>query len=267
MAKYEDYVKPTEDGIETEIEQASEAQTERATTAVPESVAKRFAGKSSEDIMNSYANLEQKLSEQGQKMGDLRKSFDDYVVLQSQPSEPEPAPEPVTADDLYEEPDNAIARVVQRETGDKLKELETELQAARRERAIATFERSHPEARETAQTAEFVEWVQASPYRVRLAGKADSYDLDAAEELFGLYGDSTQAHETVEQRVKRETDLRNASLETSGPEYSESEVQFSRAEVIDYKLRAKLGDREAQVWLTKNAEDIAIAYEEGNLID
>lgn len=267
MARYDDYVKENEENLEQEINEAGEAQAERATSDVPESVLKRFEGKTQAEVLESYANLERKLSEQGQTMGELRRSFDDYVLLQSQPSEPEPAPEPVTADDLYEDPENAVARVVKKETGDKLKSLEDELQLVRRERSLSEFERKFPEARGQAQTPEFLEWVQGSPYRKRLAVQADAYDFDAAEQLFGLYEDSTSSQAAAAETVQREQDLRNAGLESASPESPTSDEVFSRAEIIDWKLRAKLGDREAQTYLAKNGNSIALAYEEGRVVD
>lgn len=275
MARFEDYVKEDEgqpEGIEAEIQEAGEAQAERATLDVPESVLKRFEGKSQEDVLNSYAQLEQKFSEQGNKMGELRKSFDDYVVLQSQaPSEPTPepapAPEPVTVDDLYENPENAVARVVEAQTGDKLKALEEELQAVRQERAINQFDKAHPDARATVQTDEFAEWVQASPYRLRLAKQANAFDIEAANELFGLYDDSQGRRDDINEAAQREAALRDATLESSSPGTPTMEETFSRSDIINHKLRAKQGDSESQVWLSKNGAKINQAYQEGRVID
>lgn len=268
MAKFSDYVKETDGTLEQEINQAGEAQAERAEESqVPESVQKRFEGKSQEEVLMSYASLENKLSEQGHTMGELRRSFDEYVLLQSQQSEPEPAPEPVTADDLYEDPENAVARVVKKETGDKLQALEDELQAVRKERAVADFERKFPDARKQARTPEFVEWVQGSPFRMRLAQQADSYDLEAAEELFGLYEDSVSVQSTSDGQAKRDKDLRNATLESSSPESPTIDEKVSRSQYITAKIAAKNGNQEAQRWLNTNAEAIAIAYETGNVVD
>jgi len=277
MARYEDYVKnaaeaqaeadeaPT--GLDAEIQEAGDAQAERQ-LEIPESVLKRFSDKSPEEILESYAHLEQAYSQQGNKMGELRKSFDDYIVLQSQtPSEPEPDPEPVSVDDLYDDPEAAISQVVERQTRDKLSALESELEAVRRERYLAEFERKHPNVREVSQSPEFIEWVQGSPYRMKLAQQADGFDLDAAEQLFGLYEETTSSQQQVRQTAKRKADLRNASLESPSPDSPQLDEQWSRSEIIDRKLRAKLGDNESKVWLQKNSEAIAIAYEEGRVID
>ena len=266
MARYEDYAKDRDESIEDEIENAAEKSAERATSNIPESVLNRFADKSTDEILESYANLERRFSEQGNKMGDLRKSFDEYVLLQSQPSEPEPAPEPVSDDDLYDNPEEAIARVVERKTEDKIEKLEQKLAEAQRQRALSDFEAKHPGYQETAESAEFLEWVKASPYRVRLAQAADAYDLDAADELFGLYEDLTSAQES-QRTARRDADLRNAQLESSSPDSPELDQMWSRSEIIERKLLAKQGDRESQNWLSKNAEEIAIAYEEGRVVD
>lgn len=271
MARYEDYVKELEqaqnDPLEQEIQEAAADTAERVELQVPESVLKRFEGKTQEEVLNSYYNLEQKLSEQGHKMGELRKNFDEYILLQSQPSEPEPELDPVSVDDLYDNPEAVISDVVERKTKDKLSKLEDELQAVRRERALAEFERNHPKARELAASPDFIDWVQGSPYRLRLAQQADSFDLDAAEELFGLYEDSTSAHSKAATAAQRDKQLREATLESSSPATPSLDEVWSRAEIIDRKLRAKLGDQDSQVWLRKNNEAIAIAYEEGRVVD
>jgi len=277
MARYEDYVKDAAEaqaeadeaptGLDAEIQEAGDAQAERQLD-IPESVLKRFSDKSPEEILESYAHLEQAYSQQGNKMGELRKSFDDYIVLQSQtPSEPEPDPEPVSVDDLYDNPEAAISQVVERQTRDKLSALENELQAVRRERYIAEFERKHPEAHSTAQSPEFIEWVQGSPFRMRLAQQADAFDLDAADELFGLYKETTSVQSATAKNAQRQTDLRNASLESSSPESPQLDEVWSRSEIIDRKTRAKLGDNESKVWLQKNGAAINLAYGEGRVVD
>jgi hypothetical protein len=268
MARYEDYVKAQNEALDEEIHEASEAQEQRQVPeGVPESVLKRFDGKSQAEVLQSYAELEQAFSQQGNKMGELRKSFDEYVTLQSQQSEPAQEYEPVTADDLYDDPDNAVARVVQKQTGEKLKELEEELNKAKMQTRIAEFERKFPDARNIAASHEFAKWVQGSPYRARLAQQADSYDFDAAEELFGLYSDSTQSKDDSQKASRRDQQLRDASLESASPESAKLDDVFSRADIIQAKLQAKYGNSEAKVWLQKNAEAIAIAYEEGRVVD
>lgn len=268
MARYEDYVKESNEAIEEEILDASEAQVERVSLeGVPDSVVDRFEGKSQQEVLQSYSELEKAFSTQGNKMGELRRSFDEYVNLQSQPSEPDPAYEPVTADDMYDDPDNAVARVVKEHTGDKLNALEKELAELRIGNKLSDFDRKFPDARKLATTDEFAQWVQASPYRQRLAQNADAYDFDAAEELFGLYSDSTQVTVDSQEATRRDQQLRDASLESAGPETARLDETFSRADIINAKLNAKYGQREAQVWLQKNAEAIAIAYEEGRVVD
>lgn len=267
MARFEDYVKAQNESIEEEIVEAGAAQEERISIeGVPDSVLDRFDGKTGADVLKSYAELERAYSNQGNTMGELRKSFDEYVNLQSQ-SEPEQAYEPVTADDMYEDPENAVARVVQKQTGDKLKELEAELSKVKMDSKISDFARKFPDAQTTAHTQEFADWVKGSPYRQRLAQNADSYDFDAAEELFGLYNDSTQVVADSTSARKRDQQLRDASLESGSPAGAQLDETFSRADIIDAKLRSKYGERDAQVWLQKNAEAIAIAYEEGRVVD
>jgi hypothetical protein len=266
MASFKDYMKDGNEALDDEINQASSAQEERVTIGIPESVISRFDGKSQEEVLRSYAQLERAYSQQGNKMGELRQSFDQYVTLQSK-SEPAPEYKPVTADDMYEDPENAVARVVERTTGDKLKELEVELGKVKTERRVSEFERKFPNAREIAESDDFAAWIHGSPYRARLAQNADRYDFEAAEELFSLYNDSTQSKVDTKATTKRNKQLRDASLESSSPESAKLDDVFSRSDIIDAKLAARRGVGDAQTWLKKHAEAIAIAYEEGRVVD
>lgn len=262
MARFEDYVKK-DDQIEQEIEQAAEETEERRAT-VPDSVVRRFEGKSLEDVMESYANLERRFSEQGNKMGELRKSFDDYILLQSQRSEPEPVQdEPVTSNDLYDDPETAISKVVERKTKDKLSELEEQLKGLRLERSRAQLEKTH-NVQEILSDPNFIDWVKAKPFRVRLAQQADQYDFEAADELFSLYEDHLGARKTKSQRRR---EVAAASLETGSAEQTKLDETISRSDIIDAKIAAKRGNRQAEEWLKANSAKIAAAYGEGRVVD
>lgn len=260
MARYEDYAKGS---LDQEIEEAGEGQEARSN--VPSSVLSRFEGKSVEDILASYAELEKAYSKQGNKMGELRKSFDDYVLLQSQkPAEPEVPEEPITSDELYDNPEVAVSKIVERKTKDRLAKLEEELYKAKLQTAQERFEAKYPDVQKIVTDPAFVNWVQEKPHRMRLAQAANQYDFDAAEELFGLYEDSRPRKQTKQNRRQA---VASAALESTNAEPAQLDEVVSRSLIVQAKLAAKRGDREAEQWLRQNAEAIAIAYEEGRIVD
>ena len=265
MAKYEEYAKNL--SIEEEIEDAGTQQEVRTKVDVPDSVRERFDGKSLDDVMASYAELEVAYSKQGQKTGELRKSFDEYVALQSPTPEPEPEPDPVTVDDFYEDAEEAITRVIDKTANKRIEELEAKLARNAHDRQLQDFTNEHKDWDKIVQSPEFIEWVQSKDYRVRLAQKADGYDFEAAEELFGMYDDYQGNRQEVADQVQRDSDLADATLETSSPESPQLEQTFSRTEIVNRKLAAKRGDPEATDWVRVNSSAIEQAYIDGNVTD
>jgi hypothetical protein len=59
----------------------------------------------------------------------------------------------------------------------------------------------------------------------------------------------------------------DASLEGPSATPVTSDEVFSRAELMLKRVQAKQGNRAAAEWMKQNAERIAIAYEEGRIVD
>jgi ribosomal protein L29 len=270
MAKYEDYLQK-QDELEGEIQEAAEDHQERvenpdAANALPE----RFRDKTPEEIAASYIELEKRFSQQGNDLGTLRQTVDQFMKLQSEAAttEPtEPEADPLSVDDIYDNPDEAIRRVVREEAGSKIEQLERQLAEERFNTQMQGLDAKYPGWREKAQSPEFLEWVQSSPYRARMAQAADvQNDIQAADDLIGMYYELSGAAQQA-QEFQRDQQLQQATLESSGPEQPEMVDTFSRADLMNARIAAKRGDQQAITWLNANREAIAIAYEEGHITD
>ena len=264
MARYEDYVK---DDLDSEIADAQKNAEERQEAdekgfEMPE----RFKGKSAEEIAKSYEELEKMNSRQAQDLGTMRKSIDELIALQSQNSEPEPV-EPVDINDLYDDPEKTISRVAEQAVGSRVEALEKSLAESRVAERMARFDSDHQGWRDTVATPEFADWVASSPHRQRLAQAADQYDFDAAEDLFGLYNDHLSTKQKVVEEAQRQQQLADATLESSSPGVIDTPDTFSRTDLANARIAAHRGDQAARDWLNAHAEAIAVAYEEGNIID
>ena len=272
MARFEDYVQKYE--VQDEIEAAQVAQVQRqeqpeAGFVLPE----RFHGKSAEDVAASYVELEKAYSRQGHELGSLRATADRYILEsvhaspQNRQSAAEPT-KPVTVDDLYDDADGTLRRVIKEESNGRVEELERELQQTKAQVALAQFETKHPDWRQVASTPEFQNFLAESPYRVKLFQAADKYDFDAAETLFGIYNDlKGRKQQVVDDAQQRRNDqLTDASLETSSPHQPDLVQVYSRAELQEKRISAKQGNGEAERWLQAHAEEIAIAYEEDRIV-
>lgn len=273
MAKYEEYVK--ESGLEDEIQEAAAATEERKLEGVPDSVVERFKDKNVEDVLKSYAELEKAYSQQGQKHGELRKSFDEFITLQSQTasvagSEPTEEEEPITVDDLYEDPAEVVSRVVKKETGKRLDQIEQSLQTQQVQVKINALSEKYPDWQDTVSSEEFKAWALAKPYRQQMVARADQFDFEAAEEVLSMYADlHAKEADTAAQDAERERQkaLADATMESSSAESAASDEVVSRQVVIDAKLAAKRGNAEARNWLAANAAAIQQAYAEGRVTD
>jgi hypothetical protein len=262
---------PQADDLAGEIDDAAtrtEERREEAGSNLPE----RFRGKSAEEIAQSYVELERLNSRQAQDLGHLRKSVDDLLSLQLREADtarrekPE-VTKPVTVDDLYENPDEAIRQVARKETDTRVQALEQELVKERVEREKTKFSAKFPEWQNDVTNPEFIEWIKEKPHRISMAQRADRGDFNAAEELFGTYYDFRDAAAKRKERETRKQQVRQVSLESPGAEVPEQNETFSRRALTDKRILAKRGDRNAAQWLQDNAERIAIAYEERRIVD
>jgi len=255
------------DSLESEISDAQQNQqlrdeAEEHGFEIPD----KFKGKELSDIVKSYTELEKAYSRQGRSLGEMRQTFDEYIRSQSVNPAPKEEPrKPLTVDELYENPEEAIRRTVDSTTEPRIKQLEQELYKNRIQSQLEKFEQRHPKWKEEASSPEFQNWVTSSPYRMRLAAAADKYDLDAAEDLFSAYADTRRAGTSG--NAERSEKLKNATLESSSPSTPRRTKTFSRREVMEKKTKAAQGNWSAAEWIRENSAAIDAAYAEGRIVD
>ena len=170
-----------------------------------------------EHIIEENNKLKKKLGDQGNEIGQLRKAVDG--VLQQQISMSQP-------DDLYADP-------LEKE----LNNVKSELTNVRTEQRLRDLESKFPGFRDLGQDEKFVSWATASPYRQRLASRADQMDLDAAEELLTSYSESQAAAGQSHQRdTERRSDAMKAASMEKGSAGGGRKQYYSRTELIDLKI-------------------------------
>ena len=264
MAKYSDYVK---DELEQEIEDAGDQQQQRQDDAeIPE----RFKGKTVEDVVKSYTELEKLNSRQAQDLGALRRSVDELLALKSPRDDTRAeatSKKPITADEIYENPDEVIRKVVKEESAERIESLERELHNGKVERAIAAFTERYPAWQEDVKDPAMLNWIKERPYRVRLAQAADQGAFDAADELFGMYYDTQKKVEKEEKKRERKQKVQAAGLESAGAGVPETVERYSRSALMEKRIAAKRGNAEAERWLNAHGDSIQQAYAEGRVVD
>ncbi|MDJ0764846.1 MAG: hypothetical protein QNJ97_17830 [Myxococcota bacterium] len=231
----------------------------------------QFVGKTPEEIAQSYVELQGAYGRMSNDHGELRGTVD--KLLQShetlqQVQAPPDKEEPVTVDTLYDDAEGAIARVANKTVGSRIEALEQRQEKSDRTRALEDFQERHPHWQDISNNPEFLKWATAKPHRNRLAqAAAHQGDLDAADELFSLWEDSQSTLKQKEEETARQEAIQAATLETTSPGHVDTTETFSRSNLLQARLAAKRGNKEARAWLQANGPAIQAAYNEDRITD
>lgn len=250
-----------EENIKDEVveEEVVEAPVEDKPTNIPE----KFQGKSTEDVINSYTELEKELGRKANEVGELRKLADDFIRQQlsvDNSATSEAVKEKnVDVDTLLEDPAKAINDVV--DDNPRIKALEDQLQQARIAENKAAFEKKHKNWQEVLATPDFQEWVKGSPIRSQMLLEADrNYDYAMADELFTTYQEIRgKVVEDAEKKAaaSRKDKMKKAAGE-KGASGSTSKKVYRRKDLI----RMKVEDPQRYAAMEP---DILKAYQEGRV--
>jgi hypothetical protein len=230
----------TEDILNDELDSISEDEAVETTGDSKEfEVPKKFAGKSLEDVVHAYTELEKQFGRQANEFGQLRKMTDQFLFNQMESNKQKSEPQDdvsVDFDDFVEDPRSAVDKLV----SPKLKQVEDKLAEWEKKERFAEFTSKHSDFQQHLADAAFQEWVSASPHRVRLFQKADGYDAEAADELFSTWKErqeliaANREEAREEKENKRKEALKKASTESSSTGASSRKI-FRRVDIIEMR--------------------------------
>ena len=243
--------------VEEEIvEEVEEVEVEEAEPEVE--LPKKFQGKSLEDIVKSYTELERELGRKANEVGDLRKLTDDYLRRELSRTE---SPTHVDEDeevDIFNTKEKVRKEI---ENDPRIKSLEEKLANKERKEALDAFSAKHPDYQQIGKSEEFQEWVNKSQYRIKMFQQADAMDLEAADDLLTMWKDVTKHKATSEAneglKEKRKQDLKKVSGESSSTGSGKRKT-YSRVEL----MRLRINDPEKY---NSMQEEIMSAYKEGRV--
>lgn len=274
MAKIEDYLPggPRDpnrggDSLDANINDAANQQEKRQEQPRDPQTGQFVSDSTLTDWEQRYKELEKLNSRQAQTLGEQRKLIDEYIVGESPTPQSEPEPQesyqPITVDDLYEDPNAALQRAVDAHPAIReARKLTEQYQKDARDREADGFRQRHPDYQEIASSPEFQNWVVEDPTRVSLYSRGNEYDFSAADALFRLY----KAENGIAQ-VRQQQDIEQASLVESSGEMVQEPPKYSRSEYVDKLMRAKQGDLDAETWVKRNAAGYRRALATGNVRD
>jgi len=233
-------------------------------------IPEKFQGKSLEDVVSMYQNLEKEYGRKGNEVGELRKLTDELLQLEIQ--QKKNANERVTTkeeevlsdDDWFSSPKQATDKYLQKSgLAKEVQELKEKLSSRDREEAHKAFVEKHPDYMQLAQNESFQKFVSDSKYRLDLAQKADQYDYEAANELFDLYkaishNSGASEEQGDDGKAEKKEARKKATLEGTGSRNKGTKKVYRRADLI----KMKMTDPERYMNMQ---DEIMQAYQEGRV--
>ena len=264
-------VDPAEQSADVEVENTvepdetlsmGESETQEPDFEVPN----KFSGKSVEDIVKSYQNLEQELGRKSQEIGELRNLSDSFLKAEISRNEPQTSQATEnsnneTEEDFFEDPSKAVNSLIEKHP--RFQEFQEFQARQQQDTSKAQLEQSHPDYVDIVQDTGFQDWVKASKFRVNLFEEADKYNYDAADELLTHWKERSMIDKTAEvkqeQAATRKKALKASKTESrSSTESLAGKKTYRRADLI--RLKATDPNRYADL-----ADEIYAAYAEGRV--
>jgi hypothetical protein len=190
-----------------------------APPAPPPSVPDKFSGKTPEQLIAMYADLEKVTGRQGKELGELRSTHDQYIRTALEAAQGKPAPSNTETEDdteFFINPKAAIEKAVANHP--LIKEVKEKQAQTQQERAQQAFEAKHPDYSAIIEESEFRAWVEAVPSRRERLLKANAdYDFGTADEIFATYKEIKAARTAVTPAApKQDNSAARAAALTAG---------------------------------------------------
>lgn len=230
-------------------------------------IPEKFRGKSIEEVVSMYTNLESQTGRQANELGELRRITDEILRQGISPQTQQPnvqESDDVTDDDFLENPARAVQKVVEK----AIRPLTQAQEHINVDMTVERLQKKHPNMAQTVQDEAFQQWVVSSPVRASIWEKAAQGDFDHADELFTMWGqvNSKPAESASEEPVAtpaptvNQADLSAATTISKGTntEAIGGKPIYSRQALI----RLRQTDPEKYF---ANHDEIIAAYQEGRV--
>jgi len=231
----------------------------------------KYRGKSAAEIARMHMEAEKEKSRLANEVGQFRTVADDLLGLQRELREDktrqQAKKEPITSDELFANPDDALERAVS--ANPTVSETRAEVAALRRQVAQTRFEKDYPDYHKDINDPAFGDWVKSNKIRAALGISANNGDYDAASNLWSLWAERNQDLEEIETKKKeiRRKQERAGVLEGSTVSGGDTEKTYSRADMMALHQRAMAGDPVARAkWNDPSYQALrTAAYAEGRV--
>lgn len=225
-----------------EIAEAAEAEPEPVVEEEQDDdLPEKYRGKSASEIATMHRELEQRLGQQSQEVGDLRKAFDEMVKQSIAAQQSQSAPEQEADEiDFFTDPQAAVQRAI--ENHPMLKQSQAVAAEMAKSQALAQLQAAHPDMKDVLTDPGFKEWIGKSQVRQELFERADkAYDFAAADELMTLYKErrGIVAQTAKVEKVAQQNEIKKASTGSarSNPDSAKTRKIYRRRDIIELMNR------------------------------
>ena len=224
-------------------------------------VPEKYQGKSVEDLVQMHQELEKFSGKQSTEVGELRKVVDNYIQTQlSDQQAPQQQQQEDDEVDFLVEPHNAVNRAI--ENHPKINAAQDYTQQAKQQATLSQLKSNHPDMESILQDPKFAEWIKGSKVRTQLFVQADqSYDYDAAHELFSLWKERSQV---VQQTANVEKQARKNTLKSASTGNARGTAEGSRKKVYRRADIIKLMRTDPERYQSLS-DELLKAYAEGRV--
>ncbi|MCP4898394.1 MAG: hypothetical protein GY906_15580 [bacterium] len=226
----------------------------------------KFQGKSLDQVIEMYGNLESAYGKQGNELGDIRQLADDILQNQIAANNPQTSKtDAVDADALLADPVGVITNIIQ--TNPAIQEIAGRVVKTEQVTSKAALERKHGSLEEIGTNPGFQAWIRANPARLQRFLHADkNHDFATADDLIDTYSEIAAArgeelsNKREEQRKAIATPRAGVGSSASSPNgKSQRKPVYSRAQLM--KLRNTDPARYSQM-----QPEIIAAYREKRVV-
>lgn len=216
------------EGVRESSQAAPQTRQTTTTQQMTSDVDPRFAGKSTEEIVSMYRNLESHSGRLASQLGEARTNLHTVITgkresdLRQNGGTIETTPVKIQPADILSNPTEAIDRYLTSRQSPEVNALQQRLAQLESQLANTTLRFNHPKAEEETADPAFAAWVRQTPLRQQLASRAANGDASSADMLLTEWQTAKASGKDAVQNVsERARDLaQRTSLEgrSSGSE-------------------------------------------------
>lgn len=182
---------------------------------VVEDLPEKYRNKSLKDIIAMHQESEKLIGKQGNEVGELRRTVDDFIKTQTSRNLKTDVEPELSDDDFYSDPIQATKRAIDEHPA--IRDAKQQAMAMKQATVQNQIASKYPNFREIATSEEFGNWVNASKVRLELYNRAqDQFDFDSADELLSTWIERQEYTKKVTDTSKldREQQLKSADMGT-----------------------------------------------------